>query len=336
MPSRHPLTPVGTFNGCHVSRGAPVGDGNLIDSLREIGQLTPAIIDNDTLSELICPRTIEEAESALFYHADIARDSLPFDPIRERIREALRAIVGYVFQNYSLPTNPGPILDIGCGPSGEMVHGLFPRTIDRSVCYEIDGNPRAIEEHHRRHPAAQKRAQRASYLNLRLNNELSLITGLSSLDSTSFMGQAILKIRNALKEGGFLFHLQDVSPSFSSCLEEMIFSGEPFPYHVECLDPEAMRPNGSLTGRHSLDKIVAYRTQKGPLPVAELFRRRLGRAIQGTPGLELIANEWITAHSIAPFPGKGGVFYSGAFSPHSMPGHQMVSGVVTIARKKAA
>jgi len=258
----------------------------------------------------------------------IDKVSLPFGEHRKPVIDALRAIIGYQIFNHNIPTSAG--LDIGCGSLGSMVEDLMPiRESDKLTWTQIDVNQDAVEENRRRHPFSN--ISKGSYLNLGLRDCLPLVTGLSSLDSTAFIDRAVQQVRDALVEGGFFLHVQDVGPCIWGPFQEMVSMGEKFPYNVE-MNP-SMCPNGQIDESDALHNIAMYHSKEGVLSVVELFRRRIGRAISSTPGMKLLENDWFTAIGLSKSREDACFYNSGYLDQSSNPNLQVVSAVVTLAKK---
>ncbi|MBI4994299.1 class I SAM-dependent methyltransferase [Candidatus Peregrinibacteria bacterium] len=205
--------------------------------------------------------------------------SLTFERTRSQVRDALRAIIRHIFNQFGLPKNQG--LDIGCGATGEMAEELLPGDIDKNSWVQIDVSPSAVQENQRRHPSST--IKEGSYLHMNGVQNLNIITGLSSLDATCFIDRAIEQIRFALKIGGYLLHVQDVRPGVGCGIREMEYMDLKPPYPIE-----------TATGK---DEPLTYWIQhmQEYANVGELFRRQLGRAIEGCNGMELLFNKWISA-----------------------------------------
>lgn len=227
------------------------------------------------ISPLKMPDT-PEAEIEGIAKQDITASSI-FERTRMSVRDGLKAIVSHIFDRFDLPKDKG--LDIGCGATGEMVEELLPNTVDKNSWMQIDANPSAVRENRNRHPAAK--VQQGSYLHMDGVRNLNIVTGLSSLDATCFIDKAIDQIRRALKKGGYLLHIQDVRPGINYGMREAEYMGLEPPYEIEVIKGH----NEPLT----------YWLQQEYVNVGELFRRRLGRAIENNTGMELVFNKWVNA-----------------------------------------
>lgn len=311
-----PTVPAGIYGDYDIY----IGDGPITDVpgfLRSTGQL-----QRGTFAPFSSPKDHLEEERGIAAQ-DIKNASLIFERTRSQVREALLAIVRYMFQRFKLPKTGG--VDFGCGATGEMVEELLPADIDRNSWTQIDMNPRAVEENRRRHPHSN--IIQGSYLNtasLGLENQLNIATGLSSLDSTCFIEDAIGQIRETLQAGGYLFHVQDVRPGKGFGLDEMEHMGERLPYRVEICE--------------STGDPLMYRTREGLLSVGELFRRRIGRALWNEPGMELLFNRWVIARRNLTAQERerkeGRAYFMNILFRHPQFNFEEASAVVTIARKR--
>lgn len=165
-----------------------------------------------------------------------------------------------------------------------------------------------------------------SYLHLAQNGirNQSVITGLSSLDATQHMELALAQIRDALMTGGYLLHVQDTRPGFNSVEQQLEKEGAHQPYNAEVL-------------KQSPTNNVALRleTPRGRVDVIELFRRRLGDVINGTDGMELLFNEWVTASASTQEKMSRFYDYGIVVGGADRSNENIASAVVTVARKKA-
>lgn len=284
--------------------------------LRRHDMLQPA-----ELTLLSAPTNIKE-ELAGIRAQNIKTASSVFERNRVPVRGALRAIVGYAFDKFNLPKSGG--VDIGSGATGEMVEELLPQSVTRSSWVQLEANPSAVSENQRRHP--NSRIVEGSYLNMGVSG-LDIVTGLSSLDATCFLDQAIEQVRSALKEGGYLLHVQDVRPGKGFGLREMAHMGHKPPFNAE-IPKDVDDPLTYFTDRQK-QKAVS---------VGELFRRNLGRTIENNSGMELLFNRWVTARK--PIDGPPALWYfmnillRAEYFPPETDQTEEVSAVVTVARKR--
>ncbi|MFA6435606.1 MAG: methyltransferase domain-containing protein [Candidatus Gracilibacteria bacterium] len=321
-----------TIDNFRIYQG-PIPNHNLIDALRAQGGLTTQIFTVENLKSIFFPQTPKE-EEADRKAQNINLFTLPFDPMRAHIREALRAIVKFAITHYSLPRDG--ILDIGSGPSGEMIEGLLSGIIDPSNCLQTEINSAAVAENQRRHPSSPIRE--GSYLNLpdAEQEQYNMVTGLSCLDNTWFLGQAIREIRKVLKARGYLIHVQDLRPGINTALQR---DSRP-PWCGESINRKILNAQKYKTPEFSEGDLFQHLwtlEEEGIMvPLIELFRREIGDIISRSTGMEVIFNDWVTATSINPYQKEGGIMYSGLLienPPKVNPGHQIAQAVVTIARK---
>ncbi|MCX6733851.1 MAG: hypothetical protein NTX63_03475 [Candidatus Peregrinibacteria bacterium] len=308
----------GQYNGYEIASGAKALH-DVPQICIDIGQLTRASVAVERY-----PRDAREEEM------DIARQrisvaSLTFENNRLKVEQALQGIACSVFDRYDLPRSGG--IDIGSGATGAMVHQFLKPLIDRSTWSEIDVNPQAVAENKRRHPNAKVFA--GSYLHLDQTRELpaqtNIVTGLSSLDATQFVPQALGEIRKKLQIGGFLLHIQDVRPGLGTPIRELQHMGVASPFRAY-----ALRSNANI------EEPLVYQTPEGLLSVGELFRRNLGRLIEQQHGLRLLVSDWFLALRRAPDPSQGGSAYYMNVHLRGIPDPiDEVSVVVTLAQRVA-
>lgn len=287
---------------------------DVLPMMRRSGTIVP-----DTFEFYYVPPTIEDEEQGISSQ-DIVRASSHFEQNRSQVRDALRAIVGWVFDEFHLPRSN--VVDFGSGATGEMMHQLLRGKVDPISCAEIELNFNAVEENKRRHPQAA--IHQGSYHNVQalgLQSNLEMVTGLSSLDATQFIAHAVEQMSSAIKPGGWFFHAQDVRPGAGTGHREMQFMGIEQPYDVEVFA--------------STDTVLTYKTPEGMLSVGELFRRNLERAVKADPTLELVMSDWVVAKRRLSLKELGRVYYLNALLTVSVPVEE-ASMVITLARKKAA
>lgn len=298
----------GKFRGYQICSG----DEPLIDVAQELSEQ----LNKGKVLDCQFAKNYQEEEKGFKEHP--AEVSTVFERTRKTFREALRAIVGFIFDKYKLPNNNG--VDFGCGATGEMVEELCAPFIDKNSWAQIDLCEEALRENKKRHPSSVILS--GSYLNaasLNLEGKLNIATGLSSLDASAFMARAIEQIRSTLKEGGYLLHIQDVRPGIGVCIQEMQSMGCTEPYPIKCV-PGASEP-------------LVYRFGNEYISVGELFRRRIGKVIENDPGMELLFNQWVTAHKTSSPKKPGQVYYMNMRIATPIP-IDVASAVVTVAKKK--
>lgn len=271
------------------------------------------------------PLTIDE-EIACISEQDISASSI-FERTRIPVRDSLRTILEYIFERFALPKSGG--VDIGSGATGEMVECLLPHDIDRNSWVQLECNPASVRENQRRHPSS--RIVQGSYHDLGVSG-LNIVSGLSSLDNTWFVNEAIEEIRRALRDGGYLLHVQDVRPGIGYGFREMEYLGVEQPCEIEIASgfPDPLT--------------FFVRSQQEYLNVGECFRRNLGRAVKANPGMELLFNKWV---NLRKFRSEGPALWyflnillkGDPYFPFPEDGQKPiedVSAIVTVARKKAA
>lgn len=308
----------GQYNGYQVMSGMDMRY-DVPQICIDTGQLrrTPFAVD-------YFPKDTREEEVHLALQP-ISAASLAFENNRLRVEQALQGIASSVFDRYNLPRFGG--IDIGSGATGAMVHQFLKPLIHVSSWSEVDVNSQAVAENRRRHPDA--RIINGSYLNLEeatgLPAKVDIVTGLSSLDATQFIPQALKEIRNKLHIGGFFLHIQDVRPGFGTPIRELEYMGIKPPF-----DAYTLRSNVNI------EEPLVYQTHEGLLSVGELFKRNLGRLIKEQHGLRLLVSDWFSAIRNAPDPSKGGSAYYMNIHLRGIP-HPIdeVSVVVTLAQRVA-
>lgn len=248
----------------------------VIDALKEMRKLRFGNIRH------FDPRPIAEEEVGLS-RLDPQIGSATLIRPRVPVVQEFQALVRDAFRRHNIPKKKG--LDIGSGATGYMVSTLLPPEA-QSNWVQMELSPKAVAMNREANPG--KRVFAGSYLQLAdqgITNLLPVITGLSSLDATGHIDHAVEQIRQALKMDGLLLHVQDTRPGVTIVHQELKHSGVPAPYINAFIDDPAAQPN----------QAVAYGTVKDAVDVIELFRRRLGRAIEQNGGFRLEENAWMTA-----------------------------------------
>lgn len=296
-----------------------VGDSpyrDMVPFFRNTGGLVPG-----TISPIYSPQDIAEEESGIRLQ-EISSASSHLERTRQPIRGSLRRILKYAFDRFDLPKSGG--VDIGSGATGEMVEELLPDVCAKSTWAQIDVNQYAVDANKLRHPYST--IMQCSYHNIGIKN-LPIVTGLSSLDATSFVDDAIEEIRSSLADGGYLLHVQDVRPGRGYGMREMKERGIDPPYEVEF-----------IAGTDN--PLTYFDANSGDiLDVGELFRNNLGRAIQNNEGMELCMNDWVTVRRDLKTPPALWYFMNMLLKadPYFDPGDngpiEDVSAIVTVARR---
>ncbi len=269
------------------------------------------------------PKSVEEEERGI-QAQPITTASLSFERNRSQVREALQAILARIFRDFNLPTSNGA--DLGSGATGAMVEELLSPIISKKSWIQVETNPAAIAENRRRHPSSA--VMQGSYLRLEetlhLRDKLDIVTGLSSFDATHFIEQAVEQARIALKKNGYFLHMQDVRPGLGVCFRELEAMGFRPPYKVDILQSNV-----------GIQEPLVYTLPDGrKMSVGELFRRNLGRAIEGNSGMELVFNKWVTSRKALPAGTPGRAYFQNVLLSGFQVPLEEVSAVVTIARKK--
>jgi len=299
--------------------------GYLIENSKEELSSVPrllranGLLSTGTMEFYRIPCNIEEEELHL-KEQDPCDASALFEKNRAEVLGTLRAIAGCVMARFDIPRKNG--IDVGCGATGGMIHQLLKGLIDEHTWAEVDLNPRAIKTLLERYPRAN--AFEGSYHrvgNLGLHENLDIITGLSSLDTTQFIEHAIEELQGALKKGGYLLHIQDVRPGLGTGWRELRRKGMESPYSAELLDKTSNE-----------NAVFAYKTPNEVVTTGELFRRALGRALEQNSRYQLLMNDWVRATRKLEGETRGKLYYMNILLTVREPVED-ASAVVTVARK---
>lgn len=267
------------FNGTYQDCSVEIADREpktLYRLMRLNGQLASAQIQPHPM------HIGAKEEEQMLATLDVKNASGYFERNRHKVAKTLGALASYVFQKHGLAKNGG--VDFGSGMTGAMVHDLLAPSINASTWAEIDIHPDAVAENKRRHPGAT--VLRGSYLDveaLGLKGVLSVATGLSSLDATYFIDDAVRQIGSTLTPGGAFLHIQDVRPGVNSGFQALRRMNVRPPYRGEVL----VSPTNNA--------VMGYQTPSGWSSVGELFRQNIGNAIEQDDSLELVMNDWVIA-----------------------------------------
>jgi hypothetical protein len=237
----------------------------------------------------IVPQSMEEEERITACQDHVIASGC-FERTRIPFRPMLRKILEGIFDELHIGKRNG--VDIGSGMTGEMVHQLLPLTEEeRATWTECEINPGSAEALRQRYP--DSKIIRGSYLRLRESlgrtEGIDTISGLSSLDATNHLEEAIKEIRESLSVGGFLVHMQDVRPGVNHPINVLNSAGYRRPYQcVIGVDGPPLLP-GMVPNPHG------YIIQGEAISSAELFRQALGETVKNTKGLRLLFNRWVYA-----------------------------------------
>ncbi len=295
------------------------------------------ILSRGSIAGVGFPSSVEEEEAGIASQ-DPAKSSAHFTQTRSQVRDGLRAIVEHSIDKFGIPMEKG--LDVGCGASAEMVSELMKNKItDLSQWIQIDVNRNTVREA-RRSSGHRTDVRMASYLHLDRDlpdMKFDTVSGLSSLDATCFIETAVEQIRQALNDGGFLFHVQDVRPGMVHVYQELAREGvaQGVDGYKALIDGRLAGPSGTLqTGCQS---VFFVQTPEGWVSVSEMFRRNLGRALADNGGFEILFNDWITARKRVQAGAKmARLYHMNALlgvDPRYI-GNDAISAAVTVARKK--
>ena len=152
-----------------------------------------------------------------FYRNQSLNATTIFEKNRNRARSSLRRLGAYLWEKYDLPRTD--IAEYGSGATGYFDAVLRPGNVSHWQQYEI--NPRAVAENRRRNPKAI--VEEGSYKKIE-KRDLSMIIGLSAWDTTNDLPQAMQHVADALRDGGYFFHIQDVRPVQNSAPSRSRFS----------------------------------------------------------------------------------------------------------------
>jgi len=324
------------FNISFHSGQSTLSEPNTFRELVKTNTLIPVQIDENFKNILYTYPNIQAEEASISqFPLEVAYEN--YENTRKKIRSLLQVIVRQIFRQAPdlLQAGQNPILDIGSGMTGEMVRHLLPDSL-KPNCLQIDINEKALQALQEDDPSL--RVAKGSYHSIGIKNHFGLVTGLSSLDNTGFINNALEQIRSSLISGGYLVHVQDVTPGIIYPIQALLEMGETFPI-TGYINRSIASTFNQFTNK---DDILAFETNEGPLTSTELFRRRFETAIENTDGFELLLNSWFTAIKYKnpnDPPHMNGFIYDGGLEVNfptddNNPLDSSVSAVVTIARKK--
>lgn len=285
--------------------------------MRERGMLKDGVVES-----VVMPSNSFNEEFALA-GLPVERDSGLFDKNRQLVKGALQAIAAWAFKRYGLERSNG--CDLKSGMTGFMVEDLLRGTIHADTWTQTDFHPQAVAINRERHPGSNIKL--GTWLRMQetlgFDGNISTATGLSALDKTQFLDEAIEGIRSALKPGGMLLHIQDLRPGPATGPREMAAMGFKPPHKVHLLpQPGPTSP------------ILSYVLPNGEhASIGELFRRNLGRVLDANSGMEVLENRWVTARKEHPT-GPGKIYHMNILLQTTGTVEE-ASAVVTVARRKS-
>jgi SAM-dependent methyltransferase len=321
---------LGTANSHDILFGDPPFD--FLEEWRRQRKLSPAIFPL-----VVNPFSSFANEEKYIAGQNIQIASGTFEQARFYGREGLRAILRWVFNEYSLPKTG---LDVGSGMTGEAVNQLFPLTEREIVQWlQIDANPEAVEENRQR----GANAQIASYLNLERDirgESFHLITGLSSLDATWFVERAISQIREHLSQGGFFLHIQDVIPGIhtgSRVLSKMGIPSKDFrvqdeEMHGYIVEIANTTTEGQVPITYAVPNILPPQTQNFTTS-AELLNFDLGHILQEQHFKVLLSGCMTAVRSVYPEEEMGTAYFLNGVLGGSNIQKRQSSAFITLAQK---
>lgn len=257
----------------------PYKNGLIVIESKPRNDLYQRLIDeNDPKKIAMVRRGIDEED--VFKNEPIEL-TLVFDKNRRRMESSLKTLVRYLWEKYKLPTDG--IVEYGSGATGFFDAVLRPDYVPHWIQVEI--NSRAIAENRRRNPEA--RVEKGSYKRIE-KRDLSMITGLSSWDTTGNLPQAMEQVANGLKSGGCFLHIQDVRPGAECVLSYLDNSVGYKPTHgwaVPVIGQSHQEIFGFLVDGHR-------RTS------SDIFKEAMRQAVSSQPNLDLVVNAYFTLYGL--------------------------------------
>lgn len=295
------------------------GEQPAVDALRMIAMTEMPIVR--TLSDDGWKALVPDVEGDFMSHKAYELARLHVNCRRAGIGQLLRQVVGFSFDKYRLPKDN--VVEVGPGPEAYMFNELAPRGIGRENWGMVEINPFSVRDLKEKHSGMDVR--QGSYA--RLSEVLGkgskdMVVGLSALDGTLEREKVVFEIREVLRAGGFLFHVQDIQPAPFVPLRELELRGAGYPI------------TGFGFKRRSAP--VYFEVGSGARSTVDLFRDYLARAIGDVGGFEVMFDGWVTAaKSIEKFPGL--VYSHGEaveIGGDDEPPYNFASAAVMVARKK--
>ncbi len=204
--------------------------------------------------------------------------------VRRFYEDQLKDIVEHVWSTFSLPRDE-QIIEMGCGPFGYFCNRLRPEGISEEQWVQRELVAKFVNTNRQTYP--HRRIEQGSFYSIE-DRDISLITGLSSLDSPQFIGVAIDQVAKALKPGGYFLHIQDVLPDEKGVLYFM-HEKEFGLQHVLDHHPEGCSPIP-----------IGFEFDQGRFDIVSLFGAVLKLSIEERPDLKLITHGYYTHTSILP------------------------------------
>lgn len=261
--------------------------------------------------ELVIFKDSTQAPQEIYLKSQPISATTKWEERRNPFEDLLATLVSFLWEYYKLPRDS--VIEYGPGATGYYDAVLRPKDIKNWLQVEI--NPLAIEENKRRNPNAS--IVQGSCHNIPYRN-VPLITGLSSFDVTDNLRLAISQVANALSQGGYFLHIQDVTPSIDSVRSYIrLATGK---------DPDyAINYDGGSIG-------FVLRGEK--VPIVNIFQESMKDAVQAS-GLELIANSFATiVDGDVKNPNFKSYYFSQITQVGESPSTRDLTALVTLAKKK--
>lgn len=214
--------------------------------------------------------------------------------------KAIGAIVDAACQRFGISLKN--LLDIGAGPHGRMVAELLPEEA-RHSSLQMDINPEAVRMNRELHPALADNIHQGSYFRLQElfpGQTFSTVTGLSCLDCTYHVHKALESITGSLEAGGTFLHVQDVAPGdavICAYVQRKLSRLMLVPLEGAILHntPVLLRDPGTQISHYLTD----------------YFREILQEALEATPQLEVLTNNYVVAEAEGFDPQKDNLYFHG-------------------------
>tara|TARA_Y100000310_G_C20608180_1_gene776630 strand:- start:505 stop:1386 length:882 start_codon:yes stop_codon:yes gene_type:complete len=271
---------------------------------------------HDLLFRQLTPKTTvlskQSDDEESFYRAQSIGDTTSFERNRNRVRQSLKDVVRFIWEEYDLPREG--IIEYGSGATGYFWAELKPEYVTDWLQVEI--NPNAIRENQRRNPRAP--VIEGSYNDIPYRG-VPMIVGLSSFDTTANLSLPIDQVASALKSGGYFLHIQDVRPGPWGVAQ---FAKRKY---GEVPDEVLFLSDGSMVG---------FVIDGEKVPIVELFRQYLGEKVEQHPDLELTVNHYFSFEERLARPNtEFYCFNVYATAPSRSPGRRETTLITTLAKK---